>query len=182
MVFDFPQNLVECVFRISVWSFHFWSRFLCSYFNSREKRLSKPLLTSSFWRVWREDNQDSVGILYAKMCLSVLSSHFRSPCVFNSYTFRENGVRKIIWRRHISVLASCPTRVPEPSVFHILRLLPIFGEKLHFSCVFFWKECKIPLGPAVHCIIFWWVDGWVDGWMGGWWYFTPFDFPYFQVC
>ena len=34
--------------RVSVWSFHFWSPFLCSYFNSREKRLSKPLLTSSF--------------------------------------------------------------------------------------------------------------------------------------
>ena len=140
--------------RVSVWSFHFWSRFLCSYFISREKRLSKPLLTSTFWRVWREDSQDCVEILYAKMCLSVISSQFRSPRLFNSYTFRENGVWNIICRRRISCLASCPTREPEPSVFHIWRLLPIFGEKLHFSCVFFWKESKIPLGPAVNCTIF----------------------------
>ena len=23
---------------------------------------------------------------------------------------------------------------------------------------------------------------WMGGWVDGWWYFTPFDFPYFQVC
>ena len=94
------SNLLKShIVRVLAQSFHFWSQFCFNDFSFREKRFLKPLLTSTFWHVWREDSQDSVEILYAKMCFSVLSSHFRSPRVLNSYTFRENGVSKIIWRR-----------------------------------------------------------------------------------